>query len=74
MIKETSSLRDPAGYIFYDNGIVYRSISKAYQSDFDFLNNSGLYKHLVDQNYLISHKESNYMSSEEHYKIIEPTN
>ena len=73
MIKETSSLRDPAGYIFYDNGIVYRSISKAYQSDFDFLNNSGLYKHLVDQNYLISHKESNYTSSDEYYKIIEPT-
>jgi len=73
VIKEASSLRDPGGYIFYDNGIVYRSISKAYQSDFDFLNNSGLYKHLVDQNYLISHKESNYTSSDEHYKIIEPT-
>ena len=73
MIKEFSSLRDPAGYIFYDDGRVYRSISKNYQDDYDFLNNSGLYKHLVELNYLISHEESDYMiSNDEHYKIIEP--
>jgi ribosomal protein L11 methylase PrmA len=73
-INEPSSFRDPSGFLFYDNGLIYRQINKIYKEDYDLLIKSGLYRSLVDQNLLISHEEVDIEEPEpdKAYKIIEP--
>lgn len=66
--KEYASFRDPAGYIYYENGKVYRKINKCYFDKYEYLMQSGLYKELVDRGYLISHKE---VRKSDEYIIIE---
>ncbi len=73
-INEPSSFRDPSGFLFYDNGQIYRQINTKYKEDYDQLMGSGLYKALVNQNLLIAHEE---VDIEEpgpgkEYKIIKP--
>lgn len=57
MIKENSSFRDPAGFIYYDDGKVYRQINKQGMDDYSLLMASGLYDKLLSKSYLIEHKE-----------------
>ena len=66
--REFSSFRDPAGYVYCEDGKVYRRINKCYFKQYDYLMKSGLYDELVDNGYLIRHKEIK-RSSE--YIIIE---
>ncbi len=70
-----SSYKDPSGFIFSQNGLVYRQINKNYRADFDLLINSGLYESLVKSHYLVPHEEislSKFETSGEAYKIIKP--
>ena len=43
-----SSFRDPSGFLFYRDNILYRQINKSYQENFKHLVESGLYKELID--------------------------
>lgn len=67
--KETSSFRDPSGYIYYENNTVYRKINKCYFDKYDYLMTSGLYDELVKQNLLIEHEE---VKRTDEYIIIKP--
>lgn len=55
--KEISSFRDPAGYIYYEEGRVYRKIFPCYFKQYDFFMNSGLYKELSEKELIVRHKE-----------------
>lgn len=55
--KEFSSFRDPAGYIYYEKGEVYRKINPCYFKQYDTLMDSGLYHDLIKLGYLVSHEE-----------------
>lgn len=55
--KDFSSFRDPAGYIYYENNLVYRYINSCYFKQYDSLNKTGLFQELIEKGYLISHKE-----------------
>ena len=55
--KEFSSFRDPAGYIYYRDNLVYRRINKEYFKQYEYLMESGLYDELVGNGFLIRHKE-----------------
>jgi len=70
----SSSFRDPSGFLFYENGTIYRQINKSYKENFDHLMNSGLYKTLVDSEQLIPHEEANVepFDPKTSYKIIKP--
>jgi hypothetical protein len=73
----SASFRDPSGFLFTDNGILYRQINRAYSNDYARLMDSGLYDKLVKANLLIPHVESNLLaersrSAEEAFKIIQP--
>lgn len=35
-IHHPSSYRDPAGFIFSKNGVLYRQVNKVFSKDFDF--------------------------------------
>lgn len=59
--KETGniagSFRDPAGSVFYKDGIVYRRVNKMAAGDYDHLMRSGLYDSLAKEGLLIPHEE-----------------
>ena len=69
-----SSFRDPAGFLFTENGRLLRQINPVYREEYDFLLNSGLYENLVGRKLLVSHREINDHPGYSHpfYKIIEP--
>jgi hypothetical protein len=69
-----ASFRDPSGFLFQQNGVIYRQVNLAYKDDYDHLMDSGLYQALVDDNLLIPHEEISIESPvpEIVYKIIRP--
>jgi len=71
----SSSFRDPSGFLFYQDEILYRQVNSSYKEEFDHLIDSGLYDKLVEQNLLISHHEVENLilsSDTSMYKIIQP--
>jgi hypothetical protein len=71
---DTSSFRDPSGFLFYKNDSIYRQINKFYKDDYQHLMASGLYNRLVENQLLISHKEADIKGPvpDKAYKVIEP--
>ncbi|MBA4391876.1 MAG: SAM-dependent methyltransferase [Syntrophus sp. (in: bacteria)] len=53
------SFRDPSGFLFKHDDVLYRQINDSYRSDYDLLMQSGLYEKLVAEELLIPHKEVN---------------
>ncbi len=68
-----TSFRDPSGFVFRENGVLYRQVNKAYADNYDLLMQSGLYKELTDRRLLIPHKEVKAEhAGQDAYKIIQP--
>ncbi len=51
------SFRDPSGFIFERDGVLYRQVNHFYSDDYDLLVQSGLYDSLVGEGLLIPHEE-----------------
>ena len=71
---ESSSFRDPSGFLFRINGSIYRQINQSYQKEYDYLMDSGLYKNLVDEKLLVPHEEVEIppLLQDTVYKVIKP--
>jgi ribosomal protein L11 methylase PrmA len=69
-----SSFRDPSGFLFFKNQILYRQVNKAYKENYDYLKASGLYKSLAEANLLIPHEECDLPPAypETAYKVLKP--
>jgi hypothetical protein len=69
-----SSYRDPSGFLFYKDGILYRQVNQNFKEDFEFFISSGLYAHLKAQNRLIPHQSinENFTGSGEWYTTLLP--
>lgn len=52
-----SSFRDPSGFMFSNNGCLYRQVNKKYREQYDAFIKSGLYNALTERGFLIPHKE-----------------
>ncbi|MDI7275207.1 MAG: SAM-dependent methyltransferase [Anaerolineae bacterium] len=52
-----SSFRDPSGFLFHRDGILYRQVNRSYREDYDLLVGSGLYDRLVEERLLVYHEE-----------------
>ena len=52
-----ASFRDPSGYVFEQDGTLFRRVNRSYQTDYDQLMSSGLYEELVRDQLLIPHAE-----------------
>ncbi len=72
--KVPGSFRDPDGFVFSQDGEIYRQINLKGKINFDLLHSSGLYQALVFKNWLISHAVVSEFSSndQDYYKIIKP--
>ena len=72
--EHPSSFRDPSGFLFVQNGFLYRQVNTLYKENYNYLINSGLYKTLVDSELLIPHNEVDikYAKSDKAYRIIKP--
>jgi len=72
-MKDRGSFRDPSGFIFQKDQIIYRQINRRYQKQYETLMGSGLYNRLIKEGFLISHEEIASEDLEEGaYKIIQP--
>ena len=52
-----ASFRDPAGFVFRDDGVYKRAITVDGENDYRLLMKSGLHERLVSQGLLLSHEE-----------------
>jgi hypothetical protein len=70
---EKSSFRDPSGFLFRKDGLIYRQINTNYKENYDHFMSSGLYYKLVEQKLLVPHTEVELTAGVENaYKIIKP--
>lgn len=69
-----SSYRDPSGFLFYKNGVLYRQVNKIFKKDFEDFIDTGLYDHLVDKKILIPHQtiNENLTGSEDWLQTLQP--
>jgi ribosomal protein L11 methylase PrmA len=69
-----ASFRDPSGFLFQCNGVLYRQISHVYCENYDQLMKSGLYDHLSKKGLLIEHSEMDnaFFRNQDAYKVICP--
>lgn len=54
---ELGSFRDPAGFVFRRDDVLYRQVEDLHRSDYELLRSSGLYDVLVASELLIPHEE-----------------
>jgi len=69
-----ASFRDPSGFLFQRDGVLYRQVNLVYRDDYDRLMDSGLYRALVDDDLLIPHREVDIEPPvpELSYKVLQP--
>ncbi len=69
-----ASFRDPSGFLFRHEGVLYRQINRVYADDYKLLNESGLYERLVGKNLLIPHTEAamDLAQTDQAHCIIQP--
>jgi len=69
-----SSYRDPAGFVFYKGGNLYRQVNQVFKKDFDCFTQGGLYQHLVEKKILIPHQtiHENLTGSADWYTTLQP--
>jgi hypothetical protein len=73
--KNKASFRDPAGFIFYRDGKLFRQVNNDYKENYDLLINSNLYDQLANQQRLIRHRETQgvpALDPQIAYKILKP--
>ncbi len=70
----SSSFRDPSGFVFFQDGSIYRQVNILYKENYDHLIDSGLYETLVDARLLVPHNEVDlsYARTDSAYKILKP--
>jgi hypothetical protein len=53
----SGSFRDPSGFLFWQNGSLYRQVNTTYRDNYEHLMKSGLYEALTTDGLLIPHEE-----------------
>lgn len=71
--RESSSFRDNRGFVYYEDGVVYRQINTSGQAAYDLLMTSGLYEQLTRDGLLIAHDDvTGSKRPAGVYKVIKP--
>ncbi len=74
MEKIGGSFRDPAGFVYFFQGGLYRQVNHVWKENYDFLMESGLYGRLVEKGLLVPHEEvmGREEQNEKAYKRLKP--
>lgn len=72
--RDAASFRDPSGFVFWQDGVLYRQINQIYRSHYERLIGSGLFERLVREDLLIPHEECGVAppQPEQAYCVIQP--
>src|SRR5262245_14254456 len=70
----SASFRDPSGFLFSRDGVLYRQVNRRYEQEYARLMESGLYEKLVKVGVLIPHVEVENVRAEagECFRVIQP--
>jgi hypothetical protein len=70
----TASFRDPSGFLFTRDGVLFRQVNRSYADEYTRLMESGLYEKLVKAGLLIPHVEADQppAQAESAFKVIQP--
>ena len=55
--RVAGSFRDPAGFLFTRDGVLYRQVNERFRAEYETLRSSGLYDALIERGLLIPHDE-----------------
>ena len=74
IVHHPSSYRDPSGFIFVKEGIVYRQVNRSFEEHFNFFIESDCYKHLVEKGLLVAHEQinENLTGDDNYYATLKP--
>jgi hypothetical protein len=72
--RHSSSYRDPSGFIFEKDGIIYRQVNIFFKEHFDHFTESGFYQNLVEKGLIIPHEQvtGNLTGDKNHYATLKP--
>lgn len=73
-IHHPSSYRDPSGFIFEKDAVLYRQVNLCFREHFDHFIQSGCYAGLVKKEWLIPHETiaANLTGSDDYYTTLKP--
>ena len=74
-VRFASSFRDPHGFLFKKDDIMYRQINETGKQDYDLLMDSGLYEKLAKKGWIVRHSEvdlAKAYDNETAYIVIKP--
>jgi ribosomal protein L11 methylase PrmA len=68
------SFRDPSGFVFIRDGILYRQVNAGFRPQFDTFTASGLYQELVEDGLLVHHEHAglDQAATAEAYAVLRP--
>lgn len=64
---QAASFRDPSGFLFWKDDVLYRQVNNSYKQHYESLMESGLYASLVKKDALISHAEVDIKAAQPEY-------
>lgn len=69
-----ASFRDPSGFLFKRDGVLYRQVNLSYREEYELLKSSGLYDELVEKGWLVAHAEVDLEPGQASlaYKVLQP--
>jgi hypothetical protein len=72
--REPGSFKDPSGFVFVSDGVVYRQVNQAFADGYRRLLDTGLYAELSREGLLVSHEEVDLRLSEgpPAYRVLRP--
>jgi SAM-dependent methyltransferase len=70
----SASFRDPSGFLFVRDNVLYRQVNSSFQPDFDRFLGSGLYGALVERSLIVPHQEADLSlaPAPDAYKVLQP--
>jgi hypothetical protein len=73
-VADPGSFRDPAGFVFRRDGVLYRQVNKSYSPTFDRLRQSGFLRDLQRDALLVGHEElgTAYASTPDALTVLRP--
>jgi ribosomal protein L11 methylase PrmA len=72
IVPHPSSFRDPRGFIFEQDGLLYRQVNESGRAGYEALMGSGLYEELAAKQLLVSHEEVDAPGAADAWKVLKP--